>query len=317
MKKRLLILLLTLAAPAAALDVCGFCADVEVGADVLYWKPTHCTWNYATLFFPDQSNPTNVRTFDLKSDYDFGFRVNVALLRNCLYTQASYLWIKTNDDQKARVQPDSVLVISSFTDTLPANTSLAQANARQRFTYQNFDIRLGNYLHRSRGCDFHLFANLRWAEIEKEQLLRGTVEDTGGNALFGGQLERDFRFYGIGLGVGMGGEFCLFQGFNALGEVGLMGLIGNRKVRRHYFLDPLGEATDTTYPTQTTVVPAAQFRLAINYSWCTQCATIIAELGYELDYYWNAINFTNAPTWDRFCEDAGFAGPYAGVQVVF
>ncbi len=284
-------------------DNCDWCGTFEFGADALYWSPMACSWAYGRLI-----NVGAISMQSIKPDYEWGLRVFGLYTRNCFFAQLSYTWLETRN---ATRRQDLL-----FPDGFPVATILNGAVAKLAYDYQNVDLRLGQYLHKTCGCQFNLFGNVRWVEIEERRTLTGDSQVTP--APGPAQLAYKAQFSGVGLGVGSGGEYAICGTLKAFGSINFMAIIGSRD-------NPTNQAQMTTqarrvdYASHTCVMPATEFRFGLNYETTCRCLTTVWEIGYEVDYYWNALERVSQETGAnvRNCIDLGFAGPFIGGRVLF
>jgi Legionella pneumophila major outer membrane protein precursor len=288
---------------AQMLSGCGICGDFTAGAHALYWKPSHCAYEYARTE-AGQGNPSIISVSDIKADYEWGFRVFGGYAQGCFYSQLSYQWLQTTDNATA-----------NQAEAIGLSGGNNQVRGRLFYEYQNIDIRAGQYLHHGRGCHFSVFGNVRWVDLKRNNRIEGLSE--AGVASW----TQKAKFDGAGLGVGTAGEFCLWQGLNGFGEFNLMGLIGDRKTPLHQTTSTAGAVSNVRFSSNNCVIPAMDFRVGLNYTFDCWCSTFGLEVGYEMNYYWNALEY-EAPTGTnttgvRECFDVGFAGPYIGGRVTF
>jgi Legionella pneumophila major outer membrane protein precursor len=322
--KRLIAILLlsatTLLSAAPGCDpcwtTCGPCGDFDLGVDYLYWKPAICEYKVAQKLFTDDNR---LQIIGIKPDYDSGARVWLGYYKECTFARVSYLWLETTDNFTIeRGRADAMFV--------PGGGILGFNRVRPslRMQYQNVDVRLGQYLHRGRACTFGVYGNFRWIDLERRLRIRALGDDPQA------RIEQKSEFDGGGLGVGMTGDFCIWNGFSGFGEFGALAVIGERRApvwraNRPIDTDGLQEMQEIEIPKVTCVIPALEFRAGVNYAWDCLCTTVIFEVGYELNYYWNALRYADLPVVVRNslsdgklrCRDVGFAGPYIGFHAMF
>ena len=284
-------------------DNCDWCGLFEFGAHALYWKPMTCSWAYGRIPGTNES-----RVQSIKADYEWGLQVFGIYTRDCFFAELSYTWLETRDASR-RI---SGLVIPVF----PVVTNLNGAVAKLDYDYQNVDLKLGRFLHRTCGCEFNLFGNIRWVEIEERRMLTG--DNQFPTAPGPTRLTYEAEFSGVGLGVGTGGEYTICGPFHAYGQLNFMAIIGGRKNPTNFAQGTI-QALRVDYKKNTCIIPAAEFRFGFNYQVTWRCLTTVWEIGYEVDYYWNVIERTNqdSDSQTRECIDLGFAGLYFGGKVLF
>ena len=322
-----------------------WCGDLGLGLDYLYWKPMHCPFHYASeiTMFEATGSPARdeKRVYEVKADYDSGFRVHADYELCCSFLNVSYLFYRSSERRHREPERGGTASPNVFVPTnIPLGSagganplSFAFVEGSMRFTYQNVDVRYGQFLHRMCGCNIYTFGNLRYVDLERKDAVNGVDIDTENPNW---RFERKSEFQGLGFGVGLGGNFHICNGFIATGELNTMGIIGNLKTPT----DVVNEAATpaelrTKYPSPTCIIPALDFRLALNYQLCCPCVIIDLEVGYEVNYYWGPLAFADDrayPTVDittasgaeileindtRVCHDIGFAGPYFGITLIF
>ena len=290
---------------------CGPCGDFDIGAQYLYWKPAICDYKVAQKAF-DQNNRLEI--IGIKPDYDSGVRAWVGYYRDCSFAQVSYLWLETHDTFNID-RGDAITLVVPAT----GGTVVNRVRPTLRLRYQNADVRVGQLLHRGRACTFGVYGNFRWVDIERRLRIQGF----GGITAVG--ISEKSEFDGGGLGVGLTGDFCIWNGFSGFGEFGALAVIGERRFPT--FQTDLSPAPVLVVNTSaaTCVIPAVDFRVGVNYAWDCLCVTVLFEVGYELDYYWAPLQFADLPPGPVSaisdgpirCHDVGFAGPFLGIHALF
>ena len=338
MRRQLLMLFATTALFAAqecyepCWNPCDWTGDFEVGGHALYWQPLHCNWTFATTSLADGIEE-NLTKHEAHGEYTFGFRVFAGYVGDCAFANLGYTRFTSSDSTRASrpagaPDPEDFIVNGLATQN-PVNLdniNWNSANALLKYRYQNVDLRAGSYLHRKCGCDFYVYANLHWADLDQHQRIEAEGLDENGGGVQGRWFQRA-EFNGIGLGVGAGGEFRLFCGVNAFGELNLMGLIGDRKNPQLRTVEGGGQTRDTSFRSHTSIVPATAVRLGLNYALdCFGCITALFDAGWDLNYYWSVVEAV-APTsdqagtvqnaTDRLCANIGFSGLFFGARVIF
>lgn len=289
--------------PAQSMGCCGIDGDLSVGVQALYWKPSHCAYEYARTA-AGQGNPSIISVSDIKADYDWGFRALAGYECGCFYSQVSYQWLQTDDQ-----------AVANQSEAIGLSRANDQVRARLFYEYQNVDLRAGQYLHHSGGCHFGVFGNVRWVDLKRNNRVDGFTANGSSS------WTQKARFNGAGLGVGTSGNFCLWEGLNGFGEFNLMGIIGDRKTPTSQTIPDTGPIVNIRFRSNTCVIPAMDFRVGLDYKFCTCGTTIALEVGYEMNYYWNALEYESptgvTTTGVRECFDVGFAGPYLGGRITF
>lgn len=280
------------------MDWCNFGGDWEFGAHALLFSPSICEFDYATT--ENASNNDTIST--LQCPLDWGFRLFGTYLSKCSFTGLSYQWYQSTS-------ADSVTAPQLVTLRDPAAN---RVRAKLRLEYQNVDFRMGKFLHRACGCAFYVFGNARWIDLElrrstKAEAINGsTIDTTQKSTLKGGAL-----------GIGTGADFDLWCDIGIFGEANILGVVGERALKDVRAIRSTPPEADTIrYGSDTCVNPELDFRLGLNYTYTCGCWTVVAELGYEVDYFWNAFSVFNNSVF-RECEDVGFSGLFFGGRVLF
>ena len=332
MRKLLAFLLPTLL--FAVCDPCCYPGTFVAGVDVLYYKPTMCPWRFVRAESAD-GLANNFRYPSLKPDYDWGVRVFGGYTQGCFFAQMGYQWMRSKDTVRAVRTSQEIggfgFVIGEL--LIPgANAGWNSATARLKLTYQNVDLQIGQSVIRKGGCDWQVFGSIRWVYLEETRQLRGEGFESPSNTNpVTGKFDSISRFNGAGLGVGTRGDFNICGNLDAFGELNLMAIIGDRHLRKRRVVEFDGEVFNFNYNSHTCIVPGSDLRIGLRFSMYACNATLVGELGYELEYYLNALegdrtSFIDITTTTdgRFaggsepaCRDVGFAGPYAGLRFLF
>lgn len=280
--------------------------DWEFGAHALVFSPTVCEFDYATT--DNASNQDAVST--LQCPLDWGFRVFGTYLSKCSFTGLSYQWYQST----AADSVSAAQLISRQGDRVN------RAKAKVRLEYQNVDFRMGKFLHRACGCAFYVFGNARWVDLEYKRVVRG--EFTNGNSNTNTQKN---KLQGGALGVGAGADFDLWCDIGIFGEANILGVIAERSTadtQRDITTANGTQSVPIRYGSDTCINPELDFRLGLNYTYTCGCWTVVGEIGYELDYFWNAfaiddVDNVGPSSLFRKCEDVGFSGLFFGGRVLF
>lgn len=295
-------------------DWCDMCGSWEIGVHALYFTPVACEYDFATL-----SAVPGGGTFPVagaKCKLDWGFRVFGKYMSDCSFFGLSYQWFESKSNKTAEGL--------NFVRNMPADFTAQRAEAALRFEYQNLDISVGKYLHRSCGCNFFVFGNARWIDLSFSRAVRGI--DANGLVL---NSHEKSTLEGGALGVGLGTEMDLWCDIGLFGSANLLGVIAERSTRQVFAPTGTGATTQSPlgvanikYASDTCINPEANFRIGLNYNYQCGCWNFVGEIGYEVDYFWNAFSFPrgnpNAAV-ERFrtCEDVGFSGLFFGGRFLF
>lgn len=121
--------------------------------------------------------------------------------------------------------------------------------------------------------------------------------------------------------------------FGLFGDLNVLGVIAQRRTTNVFAPNSSAnnENNDTNlrYASDTCINPEIDFKIGVNYTYTCDCISLVGELGYEVDYFWNAFAFPKgsiaggggnpARFTNRFrrCEDAGFSGLFFGAHIFF
>ena len=296
-------------------DWCDMCGDWEIGAHALFWTPVTCAYDYVVNSPAATPTAPFIGTVSaLKCSTDWGFRVFGNYLLDCSFIGLGYQWFKSKTAD-SRTGADLRIKGGGAVNS-------GRVAARQTIEYQNVDLRWGQYLHRTCGCNFYLFGNARWVDLSYRRSIRQQVLNTDQIRL----VTEKSSLQGGALGVGTGAEFDLWCGIGLFGEANVLGVIAERSTRNINFIDPNpAQSVSARYPSDTCINPELDFRIGLNYSYTCGCWTFVGEIGYEVDYFWDAVAFpTNTATqlvgpsdWVVVCQNVGFSGLFFGGRVLF
>ncbi len=292
------------------LDWCNFGGDWEFGAHALIFSPTVCEFDYATT--ENASNQDSVST--LHCPLDWGFRVFGTYLSKCSFTGLSYQWFQST-------AADSVTGVQLVSRQ---GNQVNRTQAKIRLEYQNVDFRMGKFLHRACGCAFYVFGNVRWVDLEYKRAVRDHLTTTG----MSGDIEinsQKSKLQGGALGIGTGADFDLWCDVGIFGEANILGVIAERSttdMQTQTLTTGITTNIPSRYGSNTCINPELDFRLGLNYTYTCGCWTVVGEIGYELDYFWNAfavnnVDSTGPTSLFRKCEDVGFSGLFFGGRLLF
>lgn len=217
--------------------------------------------------------------------------------------------------------------VGSVTD-LSAELPITAAAAQARFTYDAWDLELGQYV--NIGCRYRLraFAGLRYVNLTHHLDARYigsttltnvlvTTTTTPGRANFfiNGDLNVKQRteYQGVGPRLGVNGSYHIGNGFGLVSEASVALLAGkinsqledvlsfvNRGVGTSGPVSGIVEIDNTiedeisySYPDTTRIVPNFEGKIALDYSYavCYFMRTkVTVEGGYLVTHYWNTID---------------------------
>jgi Legionella pneumophila major outer membrane protein precursor len=290
------------------------CCDYNAGVDLLYWRASHCPINYARSINFGDSQFTELHF--IRSDFDWGVRVWGERDTNCGTFGLSYLWLETTDSADTRRGNfEELRLQSQFSNVDFAKSSL-------KFRYQKVDFQLRHALIDGCGYSHEIVGLARWADIDMKYRAAGTVLSDEIHP----SVIQSTSYDGVGLGVGFAGEYCLPSWLDVGGQATLSALIGRQSVGESVITDPDGTSSPfrATSPGfhSTLFVPEVELDLHISYSVC-RCGTLwTLRLGYELHYFWDALQFASLGPVQNFvpvrdCQSVGFGGLYLGLSANF
>jgi Legionella pneumophila major outer membrane protein precursor len=291
------------------------CGDYSAGVDLLYWKASHCPIAYARGF--DFGEVDLVNDYMIDSDYDWGFRVWLEREMSCTTFGLSYLHLETTDNGRANRGGSGTLQLQG------AEGDVDFANSSLKFRYQNIDLSLRQPLHE--GCDYTVSAVgiLRWVDIDMKNRTAGLLSI---EIDIPRSLDQSTSFDGVGLGIGLSGEYCLPCWLDVGGHVTFAANLGKRKMGKLTAINrcsggPCAPLFSSGHQA-TVFVPQGEFDLHLSHS-ISRCGALwTLTLGYELHYFWDALEYaaTNesadgVPV--SSCENVGFGGLYLGLSANF
>jgi Legionella pneumophila major outer membrane protein precursor len=284
------------------------CGYLTFYGDALYMKPDNSDFPWVKSPLPD---PEDAMLTSLVPDYHWGFRLgaNYATATGCSFMDISglYVWGSDHVEKRGPELIPNVLV----------GGAVDHVRARFHVDYWNIDLKFGRYFWQGCGLGFYAFVGARYANMEEKPWQVSSIETTAAITT----LDIRYKFDGAGPQTGVGAEYCIFRNLNLVGQVSTMGLIGAR--RTHVGTQNVeGERGRYCFDRATIISPAVDIRLALNYSLEMCCMIWEAELGWELDHYWNAASrfnlFSSADSvFQREVGDVGFSGPYLSFRVGF
>ncbi len=295
--------------------------DIHLSAGLVVWHPCHPPYPFALGINAAGDNTT---IFAASTKYTGGLKAEAALVGDCIAARLGFLgWAVTDFGSAARVTGangvnDFILV--GIANPVLANPGWINAQARLRYVYQYFDFHLARFLHKRPGCTLRAFANVRWVmRLEQKERLRAFARLTGFADLQRALFEQNSSFTGIGVGVGLAGEYTLWRCWTVGGEINPMIIPGTTKTLRHRLeLAPaFGQSNIfVNYADASIVVPAVDIRLKLILNW--HCNGLVGtwELGYEHSQYWRVLQFSREDPSRRICADIGFSGPYLMLKIV-
>ena len=295
----------TVHAEAPCLNSCQLCGDFEVGIHALAFTPMLCEYDFATI----ADGEGNIPTATVACDLDWGFRVFGRYLSDCSFAHLSYQWYESQATKG----------VEAPFNTFRGGFLAENGKAELHLEYQNFDVRVGTYLHRGCDCRFFFFGNVRWIDLHYRRTVK--PQDGMGTDLL---LNEKSDFEGAALGLGAGVELDLPCNFEAFGDANFLGVFAQRSAT-DVVTNNAGDRAPVSYETDDCISPEMAWRLGLSYTYACSWLNIRAEIGYELDYFTKAIAFPQNQTEGRRllngrfrqCEDVGFSGLFFGLHLSF
>ncbi len=286
-------------AQAPCLNSCQLCGNFELGVHALAFTPMICGYDFASVSVTGGDIPTATVACQL----DWGFRIFGRYLSDCSFAHLSYQWYESNVTNSA----------GAPFNTFRGGFVAERGRAELHLEYQNVDVQVGTYLHRATDCRFFFFGNVRWVDLH----YRRTVSPQNQMGIVQ-RLNEKSDFSGIALGVGAGTELDLPCSFGIFGEANLLGVFGQRS-STDVLTTNAETRTPVKYKSEDCISPEMAWRFGLSYTCGWDCVELKGEIGYELDYFWNAIAFPEEQPENRFrhCENIGFSGLFFGLRFTF
>lgn len=258
----------------------------EAGAEALYWKPCVTPFQYAST-----GEASNLTQKFINPDYHWGFRIYGAYFTEdlCNFVKLGWVYLHTSDAGSVKG------VINE------GGASKAEASLKLR--YNRVNLRGGHYFTRGKCLNTYIYAGARYIEIRDRRALKTT-----GTASGVVKENNISRFEAGGFEVGLGAEYNIGCGFNFTASVAPTVAIGSKRFN----------SLTQSDPHQTACVPGGDLRLGVNFAGCCCGTRLTAELGYEMQYYFDPYTLRpfDAPNLP-FDTNAGFAGLYLSLGVRF
>lgn len=296
------------------------CGEWTVGARALYFTPITCPFGYASIIGPvvPGTDTQQGRAQLVPCSADWGFRLSGNYFYDSMFVDVSYQWFEVTTSRAvtaANLGVPGALI-----------TGAGRATGQVGIDYQRVDVKVGKCLQRGCSSAFYLYGNGRFIYLSHRRALRATLT-AGGIA----SSQEKSELKGGAVGIGVGGEFDISCGFGAFVDGNLLGVIGTRSLKNVEFkqFNPgfTPQINRAEYPSEACVLPEADFRLGITYTYACGCWKVVGEAGYEVDYFWHGSIFPNLIGVDLglggtrefvpVCQDIGFSGLFFGARLVF
>ncbi len=281
--RRFILILLVSSAPLAA--------DCIVGAEALYWKPCNSSYFYGSIGESDVVQ----RELTLTPDYDWGFRIYGEVNNSCYFANLEWAYYRgTTSAENRRGDPFSAALIQG---------------ASQQTRYNKVSLKGGLAICRN----ISVYFGGRWFEITLRQSSRLTASVPV--VVDGRQSTTNISAGGVEAGIRAYTD--IWCGFGLEMRLGVIGAVGQQD---HTLTELLNQSIQRKdLHSQTLCLSALEVRAALSYRYeCGRC-WIQGEIGYEMDYYFDAL------LQDLFLNEApevipanfGIGGPFVGLRVGF
>ncbi len=295
------------------IDCCG---EWAVGGHALYFAPITCPFAFANV-----SNQTigsvdviDSRAVTIPCHTDWGFRLFGNYLNDCLFAAVSY--------QRLEAATNRPVVATAITGGGIGGT--ANIVGQVGIEYQNIDVRVGTHLLQECNSTLYLYGNTRWVDLSHRRAVGSVRQRDGATESF---TEKS-AFQGGAIGIGLGSEIDVWCGIGAFIDGNVLGVIGNRSLTNVRYRQALINPRDLqlSYPSDTCIIPEADFRIGLTYTYACGCWKFEGEVGYEVDYFWNGSAFPEfngielIPSTRGFvlvCENLGLSGLFFGARLIF
>lgn len=297
-------------------DPCCLDGCFEICGGALYWQPVTCDFQYAREVSGSiVDNTGKIPTIHPGFDWGFFLRAGYHPYTRCFFAQIAYTYLRSTNRSSAITDgTTNSLAVPQIVDSFLFGTAFSTA----KFEYNKVHADLAYYFLRSCHTEIYAYGGIRWIELSQNNAIDASGGDVGEVVL---PFREKARFWGVGIEVGIGGEYGLGCGFNLTGHMGVAALAGET---RHFVstIAPVDEE-DTLmlfhYPTQGRTIPGVDIALGVNYTYDCCCLVLAAELGWYQDYYFSpyTLRTNNSSSNITACVDIGFGGPYAALRLCF
>lgn len=269
----------------------------EFGGEALYWRA--CT--------PALDLGTAKDSFlTAKSDWELGFRVFGAYYSDscCSFVQLDWTYFRDTDTDFTKTAPGTTSLF--FFD----DTDVVRVSGKIHTKYNRVNLRGARYLHR--GCDigFYVYGGGRYLDLKK-MLITFVKTDTGGQSLF----SQKARYSGGGAELGIGTVYQLVGNLGLKAELGAIAALGEQKL--HILTNTNGVKRRIRFGNRTHCVLGVDWKAGLQLSGRLTCFLITAEVGYEVNYYFDPISVAVNKSLERQAQNLGFSGPYASLSLRF
>jgi hypothetical protein len=294
----------------------------EVSAEVLCIRPCATEFPFAVAAIPTLNDPVVSRNVkSLKPDYEWAFRVEGAYYScdGCDFFSLGWTHFDSRVLQKVFPPKNGQLTALFVPDE---TTPVLNVLARVRSRYDKIDFRAGRRVSCACRSAVYVYGGLRYIGIRENDDICALMN-------IDGQKQRASivsRFEGLGLELGLSGQHDIGCHFSFVAQLGVVAALGDKRITttlKNPFSTTVANAR-TTYPARTTCIPGIDWKLGLSYYYDFCCVRFIGELGYQMDYYFNAL-YMPRPAAATALQSAivdwnvnrAFAGPYFALRAQF
>ncbi|MCH9627441.1 MAG: hypothetical protein S4CHLAM2_10810 [Chlamydiales bacterium] len=261
--------------------------------DALYWTVGHAPI-FAAIKVDNNDNPDRQPLY-MKGTYDGGARARFGFRESNKFADISYLNFYA-PESKFFVRGDAFNFMIPSGGRAGTNSAVNFLDVTVQFRYQNVDLRYGVPLPACCHVLPFAYAHVRWVRVDYTYDAQGELS----SSFFGGsvfRMKQHSGFQGGGLGLGLGGTYPFWKNFNLRSNLGLLALIGSTYFDYLSRDDGVFGSFPTIFTKRETwnhVIPGLDFQISLNYNFCLcRCFAIALELGYELDWYADILNYSS------------------------
>ena len=313
--------------------------DAQVTALIL--QPTGSDIYYFAHAKPLPLTTPNWTVGDVKTDYHFGFDLELAGIFHTLNTNLSVNWehFFSSDSSEASFPNDEM--VGPFFVIGPDASTYISTKGKAQFIFNEINSRYGTEVSFGNRARSNFFTGVGYTYL-KQSL---TSEYFSSNNTDSRSIQSESSFSGAGPQVGMSYASKIFKGLYLTGDASASFLVGTLKNSTTYksftpLLTPLGITPPNTQTTgvddRIQVVPAIDGQLGLSYiqSFCKNYMVSL-EAGYRVQVYFNAIQTTDmgsevpinsqaesevgvfARSFERNISNYAMAGPYISLKFGF
>ncbi len=282
----------------------------ETGGEAIFWLAIVCPLEIGQE--TRVGNPGDIRVASLRTNPEWGAKLYVGLGNDWARVRLSYLIFNPTQSGRDRNNTAFDAPIAFHI----AGTDWSAVQARRRITYQNVEGLFGCYWIRGGRFCGECIWRCRFVDINYNMLVLAK------SATERGEYQQKSHFHGIGPGFGGAVQYCVFEGFEIVGEASFMGIIGKRRTPKWQSASSQGPAPNTIitrFDSEYTIIPAFTGRAGVEWLWDFPCFRMLFNISFDWEYYFQPLSYIVDvfSTTDRVCMNMGFAGPTGGLRIHF